>query len=123
MEPNNDVVGEHTLRILFKIKISFKGFPCRVLSPTNLLRSASFEGKLNLIAQVAFADDLASTVTIEIRVGDTVKLLIEFHIHLFGEKHNSVTFLRKKEFQSVGVAFTPTQTNTRIKCVLFANVT
>lgn len=63
VKANHNVVGEHSLGILF----------C----------AASLEWKLNLVAQFAFADDLASTVTVEVRVGDTVKLLIEFHIHLF----------------------------------------
>lgn len=62
MEANNNIVGEHSLGILF--------------------RSTSFERELDLVAQVAFTDDLASTVTVEVRVGDAVKLFIEFHIHL-----------------------------------------
>lgn len=62
VETNDDVVGEHTLRIL--------------------LCSTSFQWELNLVAQVAFANDLTSAVTVEIRVGDSVKLFVEFQIHL-----------------------------------------
>lgn len=66
METDDDVVGEHTLWIL--------------------LCSASLERKLNLVAHVAFADDLAGAVTVKVGVGDAVKLLVEFQIHLCEKK-------------------------------------
>lgn len=62
MEAHDDVVGEHTLWIL--------------------LSSASLQWQFDFVAQVAFADDLASAVAVEVRVGDAVKLLVEFQIHL-----------------------------------------
>jgi hypothetical protein len=83
METNNNVVGEHTLWIL--------------------LGSASFQWQLNFIAQVAFPNDLTSAVTVEVGVGDAVKLFVEFQIHLCGEKtHNFSDNLRaaKKELRS-----------------------
>lgn len=79
MEPHDDVVGEHALRVLF--------------------RSASLEWQFNLVTQLAFSNDLAGTVTIEIRVGDTVKLFVELHIHLFkrnAEKHVQRHFCAKR---------------------------
>lgn len=84
VEPHDDVVGEHTLGIL--------------------LGAASLQWQLDLVAQVAFADDLTGTVTIEVRVGDAVKLFVEFHIHLWvgeGKKRFSDIFAQKTEFKSV----------------------
>lgn len=66
VETNDDVVGEDALRVL--------------------LGSASLQGQLDFVAQLAFADDLAGTVTIKVRVGDSVKLFVEFHIHLCEKK-------------------------------------
>lgn len=79
VEAHDDVVGEHTLGIL--------------------LGAASLQWQLDLVAQVAFADDLAGTVTIEVRVGDAVKLFVEFHIHLWCEKEKKhfSDILRKKK--------------------------
>lgn len=79
METDDDVVGEHTLWIL--------------------LCSASLERKLNLVAHVAFADDLAGAVTVEVGVGDAVKLLVEFQIHLCEKKSTfTVTICSKTLF-------------------------
>lgn len=80
VEANDDVVGEDALRVL--------------------LRSASFQWQLDLVAQVAFANDLASAVTIEVRVGDAVKLFVKLHIHLSRKQREtfSDSFCTKKEF-------------------------
>lgn len=82
MEAHDNVVGEDALWIL--------------------LRSASFQRQLNFVAQVAMADDLASTVTIEVRVGDSVKLFVEFQIHLCKTlKRETVTISVRKKLQYV----------------------
>lgn len=65
MEADNYVVLEHSLWIL--------------------LCSTSLQRKLDLVAVVALANDLTGTVTVEVCVGDTIKLLVEFQIHLFEE--------------------------------------
>lgn len=92
MESNHDVVGEDALWIL--------------------LRAASFQWKLDLVAQFAFANDLTSTVTIKVCVGDAVKLFVKLHIHLnrkqreifsdiFAQKKNlSVELLRRLHDQA-----------------------
>lgn len=82
MESHHDVVGEHALWIL--------------------LRAASFQRQLDLVAQLAFADNLAGTVTIKVRVGDAVKLFVKLHIHLSEEprekkNHFSDIFRAKKQ--------------------------
>lgn len=95
METNNNVVGEHALWIL--------------------LRSASLQRKLDLVAEITFANNLTRTVAIEVRVGDAIKLLVKFQIHLkTGERNDSVTFLRKKETTLKSVVVTPRVTPTLV---------
>lgn len=87
MEAHDDVVGEDALGIL--------------------LRSASFQRKFDLVAEVAFSDDLTGAVTIEVGVGDAVKLIVEFQIHLYEETPERETQIsdnfcaKKKRFKSV----------------------
>lgn len=99
VETNYDVVGEHSLGVLFG--------------------SASLQGQLDFVAQLAFADDLAGTVTIKVRVGDSVKLFVEFHIHLCEKRNVSVTFLRKKNFKSVELLFHPRRQTHANVCRVF----
>ena len=93
MESHDNVVGEDTLRIL--------------------LRSTSLQWQFNLIAQVAFANDLASTVTIEVSVGDAVKLFVEFHIHLYNREKErntriSDSFCAKKNLNPLSCCYAHT---------------
>lgn len=83
MKSHNNVVGKNALRIL--------------------LCAASLEWKFNAIAHFAMSNNLAGTVAIKICVGYSIKLFIEFQIHLYAKrakkfKYISVTFSVQKRY-------------------------